>query len=487
MFSRFFKKDAPKTRRVVVKAGAQYVDPTFSLTVADVDTVLQRANLTRSDLQKLLYDDEIYGACERRIAGILGNPWRLEGDNTPWLYDAVSNIFEAALRIIMQAKWLGASVGELIWAADADGIMRVQSIAPRKIERFVQRDAGLMFKEQGGTEILTLPEKVLYSGVNVHKDNPYGDALLSRVYWAWFNKNYGEQFWSRYAERHASPLTVIKSAVNTANPDDARQELAALAAAAANAVADGTVAISDQDSIEFVEATNDGAAHQKFVTHQIRRIQKTLTGRVLTSELDSGSRAAQETDDGFTQNLLESDLTFCEAGINHIVDCLLTVNGLDPEGVYFAFERKKGIDKSRWERDVALINSGAITFTAQYYLDNYGLEAQHFTVNTAERPAASQMSLALPAGDVCCAAGHLTPGAQEVEDGIQRALATLPASIDADAITQTINAASDEADLMRRLALLYDDNDPAHYAVWLEQAMALALAQGYYQAAKDIV
>ena len=70
---------------------------------------------------------------------------------------------------------------------------------------------------------------------------------------------------------------------------------------------------------------------------------------------------------------------------------------------------------------------------------------------------------------------------------MQRALATLPASIDADAITQTINAASDEADLMRRLALLYDDNDPSHYAVWLEQAMVLAMAQGYYQAAKDIV
>ena len=127
------------------------------------------------------------------------------------------------------------------------------------------------------------------------------------------------------------------------------------------------------------------------MTHQIRRIQKTLTGRVLTSELDSGSRAAQETDDGFTQNLLESDLTFCEAGINHIVDCLLAVNGLDPDGVYFAFERKKGIDKSRWERDVALINSGAITFTAQYYLDNYGLEAQHFTVN---EKAEARMSLA---------------------------------------------------------------------------------------------
>ena len=171
------------------------------------------------------------------------------------------------------------------------------------------------------------------------------------------------------------------------------------------------------------------------------------------------------------------------------MDCLLTVNGLDPDGVYFAFERKKGIDKGRWERDVALINSGAITFTAQYYLDNYGLEAQHFTVN---EKAEARMSLAAapPAilnGSACCAAGHLTPGAQEVEDGVQRALATLPASIGADAIAQTINAASDEADLMRRLALLYDDNDPSHYAVWLEQAMVLAMAQGYYQAAKDIV
>ena len=90
-------------------------------------------------------------------------------------------------------------------------------------------------------------------------------------------------------------------------------------------------------------------------------------------------------------------------------------------------------------------------------------------------------------GGACCAADHLTPGAQEVEDGMRQALATLPASIGADAIAQTINAASDEADLMRRLALLYDDNDPAHYTAWLERALVLAMAQGYYQAAKGIV
>ena len=127
---------------------------------------------------------------------------------------------------------------------------------------------------------------------------------------------------------------------------------------------------------------------------------------------------------------------------------------------------------------MALINSGAITFTAQYYLDNYGLEAQHFTVNekTEARMSLAAVPPAILNGGACCAAGRLTPGAQEVEDGVQRALATLPASIDADAIAQTINAASDEA-----------DNDPSHYAVWLEQAMVLAMAQGYYQAAKDIV
>lgn len=475
MFWGLFSKAKPltKVRANPVKAGAQFVVPTFTLSESDVDEVLKRANLTRSDLLKLLYDDEISGCVSRRTAAVMGNPWHIEGDSTDWLYAAVSSVYEDAVRVMMQALWIGSSIGELIWQ---DGEQKtIRAVVPRVIEQFKSdADGNLVWKSPNGGEVAVIPEKVLRGAVNVNKTNPYGDALLSRVYWAWFAKNYAEQFWNKFAERHASPLTVIKSAVNTANRDEAQRDLAALAAAGSQGVADGVVAMSDQDSIEFVEANNDGAAHEKYTRHQIQRIQKTLLGRVLTSELETGSRAAQETDDGFTRDIADADLTFVERGINHIVACLLTVNGMDADGVYFVYERAQAIDKGRWERDVALLNTGKVELTEQYYLDNYGFEPQHFRV-VAAAPATPKLSLSL---------SQLTPGAQEVEDGITAALKNAPEMLGVEAVLAVVREARDEADLVRRLALLYDDHDDSKYVDWLAGALALAAAQGYVHADK---
>ena len=467
------KQPQGKARANPVKAGAQFVVPTYSLSASDVDEVLKRANLTRTDLLKLLYDDEVSGCVARRTAAVMGNAWHIEGDNTDWLYEAVSAVYEDAVRIMMQALWVGSSIGELIWQ---DGEQKtIRAIVPRVIEQFkVDNDGNLIWKSPGGGEVAVIPEKVLRGAVNVNETNPYGDALLSRVYWAWFAKNYAEQFWNKFAERHASPITVIKSAVNTANRDEAQRDLAALAAAGSQAMADGVVAMSDQDSIEFVEANNDGTAHEKYTRHQIQRIQKTLLGRVLTSELETGSRAAQETDDGFTRDIADADLTFVERGINHLVDCLLTINGMDSDGVYFVYERAQSIDKSRWERDVALLNTGKIELTEQYYLDNYGFEPQHFRV-VAAAPATPKLSLSL---------SQLTPGAQEVEDGITAALKDAPEMLGVEAVLAVAREARDEADLVRRLALLYDDHDDSKYVDWLADALALASAQGYVHADK---
>ena len=475
MFRGLFSKtkQSGKVRANPVKAGAQFVVPTYSLSASDVDEVLKRANLTRTDLLKLLYDDEISGCISRRTAAVMGNAWHIEGDNTDWLYEAVSAVYEDAVRIMMQALWVGSSIGELIWQ---DGEQKtIRAIAPRVIEQFkVDNDGNLIWKSPGGGEVAVIPEKVLRGAVNVNETNPYGDALLSRVYWAWFAKNYAEQFWNKFAERHASPITVIKSAVNTANRDEAQRDLAALAAAGSQAVADGVVAMSDQDTIEFVSANDDGTAHEKYTRHQIQRIQKTLLGRVLTSELETGSRAAQETDDGFTRDIADADLTFVERGMNHIVDCLLTVNGINPDGVYFTYERAQTIDKERWERDVALLNTGKIELTEQYYRDNYGLEPQHFRV-VAAAPATPKLSLSL---------SQLTPGAQEVEDSIVAALKDAPEMLGVEAVLAVAREARDEADLMRRLVLLYDDHDDSAYTDWLAGALALASAQGYVHADK---
>ena len=148
-------------------------------------------------------------------------------------------------------------------------------------------------------------------------------------------------------------------------------------------------------------------------------------------------------------DIADADLTFVERGINHLVDCLLTINGIDAEGVYFVYERAQAIDKGRWERDVALLNTGKVELTEQYYLDNYGFEPQHFRV-VAAAPATPKLSLSL---------SQLTPGAQEVEDGITAALKNAPEMLGVEAVLAVAREAHDEADLIRRLVLLYDDHD----------------------------
>ena len=116
-----------------------------------------------------------------------GNAWHIEGDNTDWLYAAVSAVYEDAVRVMMQALWIGSSIGELIWQ---DGEQKtIRAVVPRVIEQFKSdADGNLVWKSPNGGEVAVIPEKVLRGAVNVNKTNPYGDALLSRVYWAWFAK-----------------------------------------------------------------------------------------------------------------------------------------------------------------------------------------------------------------------------------------------------------------------------------------------------------
>lgn len=76
----------------------------------------------------------------------------------------------------------------------------------------------------------------------------------------------------------------------------------------------------------------------------------------------------------------------------------------------------------------------------------------------------------------------LTAGAQEVEDGITQALAIMPEILSEDSILALAQEAESDADLIRRLALLYDDHDAGQYEQWLAAALALAEAQGFTHA-----
>lgn len=474
-----------KQASAATSAQALYTDPVFTLTNEDADKVLKNAGLSRSDLGKLLYDDEIFACCDRREKAVVGTRWRIEGDNTDWLHAEISRWHETLVRRAMDAQWIGSSISELIWRRpeeDHNGI-RLAAVEPRKIERFINQDGVLRYQTQSGSYIDVEPLKVLEVRMNASAANPYGDALLSRVYWAWFNKNYGEQFWSKYAERHASPLTVGKFNPRTNNQAEAQRHLNDLAVTLAQAISDGVIVITQDDEISFVNATSDGSAHQLFTRHHIQRIQKTIIGRVLTSELAGGSRAAQETDDNFSQILFDYDLTLCERVINEFIAKVLRLNGTARGDILFAYDRTESIDKERWERDTALMDRG-MRFTEQYFIDQYHLEPIYFSLEQIERAARSERAAnaAQKAGLSLSKKQELTPAAQALEDRVQAGMAEAPEPITREMIEDVVKNAPNDYQLLEDLVKLYGDRDPEGFNDWFGEALEIACAHGYHDA-----
>lgn len=376
---------------------------------------------------------------------------------------------------------MGLSIGEIVYRENQDGRFIISSIEPRPLEQFSHNDKGWIWHNPQGGTITVLPEKVLVSAVNVHSNNPYGDALLSRVYWAWFNKNYGEQFWAKFAERHASPLTVVKSALNSINHEEATQELASLAAAVAGAVSAGTLAMSDQELIEFIEAKGDGAAHEKFVRHQTHKIQKTLLGRVLTSDLENSSRAAQEVEGDFASTIADADLSFCEQGLQHLLQCLLQANGDKTTGIYFSYKREKRIDRQRWERDVALLQTGLLKFSKDYFIEQHGFEPHYLDTVTPMSTEPQEATKKI----IQASLSALSPAALEVEAATLEALQREPEDL-SEVILKAAGEASSEHDLILRLNDIYAEIENERHQQWLASALALAEAQGFYHAGKGV-
>lgn len=136
------------------------------------------------------------------------------------------------------------------------------------------------------------------------------------------------------------------------------------------------------------------------------RIQKLLLGRVKTSELSSGSRASQETDDKTRIDRIGSYLELTKEAIQHALNAMIVVN--EQFGVpiiksasgqiWFDFKNEKAVDKIRAERDKLYLDTGTIAFTADYYKDVVGLEEHHFKIiepTTPQEDKAQNLPLSL--------------------------------------------------------------------------------------------
>lgn len=330
-----------------------------------------------------MYDDEIYQCVEKRQDKLESAPWRLEPADTTAAQILNDHLREWWSDIVIgaqNARWYGYSVLEAVYNENAlhvngDAItpfIGLEWIGEKPMQWYEPKNDGRLILLQN------LSKSRLDEECNQHFkhfltrckptfENPYGEALLSRLYWVWFFKNNGFKMWAKFVEQFGMPMLVGKSSIG--KNDDMRDALL-------RAHASRVLAVSSTDTIEVtasgVNSGNASGTYDTFDKNLERRIQKVVLGQTLTSGTDgSGSRALGDVHMEVQNSKYKADIRMILPTIQAILNALCDLNRWERHRIIIGEE--KSLEGPKADRDVKLKNAGA-NLTPQYFQREYGLE-----------------------------------------------------------------------------------------------------------------
>jgi phage gp29-like protein len=457
----------------------------FMATMPDPDEALRRAGIQRHQLRAVEMDDEITAAIDTRREAVLGTPWRLEGGaerHRKAITNELAPHMDPLLRTAHSAVFYGYSVAEVVYRNLGSGA-GIAFIAERPMEWFAPAEDGITarFKRPGGPvdgEPMD-PRKMLLTVRQGSSRNHYGEALLSRVYWPWFFRQHGWQYWLRWLERYGTPLLLGKTA------GDAQ----AMADSLAAALAGSALAVGNGDEVSAVQAAAGTGHFEAFDAVICRRFQKTILGQTLTTDASTGgSYAAALVADSVRADRRNADLRLVSRTVQRLVDALWQFNGHGGEAPRFVMADDTGLERERADRDAILVEKVGVRLSAEYIAERYDLEMNEFTMVEPKAAPAAQDDAGRAIGSAngpgavpasFAPQRRFTPVQQGIEDGLARLAAGDP--IPPEAIRAAVLAARDEDDLRSRLSALVSQADPRFQAT-LDRASYAAAVLGYVAA-----
>ncbi|RYL22117.1 phage portal protein family protein [Acinetobacter piscicola] len=343
----------------------------------DIDDVLRKAGVPRYKLRVLLSDDDIYQCVEKRQDKLEAAPFRIEPANTTESIIINEQIRKWWSKIVIgtqNARWFGYSVFEAVYSkipmyhADTNTTyLGWEWLGEKPMQWFEPKNDGrLLYRQDGVAQPIEVDQRLKFflTQCKATYEQPYGEALLSRLYWVWFFKTKAFKFWAKFVERFGNPLLKGKSI------DNKKMKQALLDAHALS-----VVAIDRLDEVEMVSASgNQGgsAAFEAFDRTLEKRIQKVILGGTLTSGTDGGgSRALGDVHLEVERNKLGADIRMIVPTIQNIINALCEINGWKSHRIIIGEE--KSLDEKKADRDVKLKNAGA-NLTPQYFQREYSLQ-----------------------------------------------------------------------------------------------------------------
>jgi len=390
-----------KKRQAAVKHLTAATEDALSNMFADMtgnDTLLARLGVGRQHAFDAVYaDDEVAACTEDLRAAMLAKPWRLYGDglseeDKDRLWKMLRQHMAALTETVIDARLNGYSVARYVYAQGDDGI-RIANVSSKRgeLELFVPyRDGSLMYRGTAGEEVCDTNVMYLFLTHRATSTNPAGEMAAARLYAPVALRSKGFVFAAQFITRYAQPYMVAK--INAGTDEEHRGFMRRFI----DFLGGGAVSIEREDDVKMLQNTADGQAFKRLENLANARIQKTLLGKVKTSDLETGSRAAQETEENNRAERIASYLVMLSRAAQHFVDAAVMVNNAygrpihAPKGVWFEFDDEVRIDKTRAERDKMYLDAGQLVLTEEYYRDVLGFEESHFKLR--EPPAVPQQT-----------------------------------------------------------------------------------------------
>nr|BDD46385.1 hypothetical protein 3 [bacterium] len=378
------------------------------------DVVLKKQGKDINIYRELSFDPHVFACIQSRKSGVVSQKWKLERENcSDNDYDFILDIFNnldiaGILNGILEAPLYGYQPVEVMWEKDGQHIIPVNLVA-KPAEWFgFNEDGELCYKKKGSPKGIEVPPmKFLLPRFNPTYLNPFGDSVLSRVFWSVVFKKGGLKFWSIFTEKYGMPFIVAKY-----NKGIDQNEIDSLADMLENMVQDAIAVIPNDSSVDIksdaFKASSVGV-YQKLIDHSDASISKAILGQTLTTEAgDSGSYALGNVHSDVRQDIILADKRICENTLNQLIHWTLLINKGDVDCPKFNLYKEKGVDKDLAERDkiiAEIMEKDGRSFSDDYLVRTYNYQPEDIVKVEKPKPDKKEFasddskSINLPSAD----------------------------------------------------------------------------------------
>ena len=350
----------------------------------DPDIVLRKQGKDVRIYRELFCDPHVFACVQSRKAGVLSLEWDInrgldKAKDAELIEDLLKQLdIHKLINDILDATLFGFQPIEIIWKKVGSYVLPVELKAKPSEWFCFDEENQLKFRTKEHYWGEELPsKKFLCPQNNPSYDNPYGERVLSRVFWPVTFKKGGLKFWVIFTEKYGIPHLIGK------HPRGAtKEETDNLADLLEEMIQDAVAVIPDDSSVEIQEANKSSSAEvfEKLIDKMNSEISKAILGQTLTTEIGStGSYAASNTHMAVRQDIIDADKKLVEKTINQLIQWIYEINFANAEIPKFELFEPEDVDLTLAQRDKILSESG-VKFTKEYFIKAYGLEEEDFNI-----------------------------------------------------------------------------------------------------------